>query len=132
MSYVNSEVEDQIFPGFTYTGGGKVSTLKQVQQFGIDGTNSLPPTTFQYADNLHMTRAENGYGGAVEFSYDAVPYYDAEHVRSSQTVIVDFGADGQPCGPGLGSSPWVARGGVGSFRVPLRSGTAGEVPTNGK
>ena len=64
-----SDPAKAIFPGHTYSAGGKVSTLISVQEFRPNGL-SLPPHTFSYADKLHLTQAANGYGGVVEFDYD--------------------------------------------------------------
>ena len=47
-------------------------TLAQVQELDRDG-QSLPPTTFTY-DDLHLVSGDNGYGGRVEFQYEAAPW----------------------------------------------------------
>ena len=57
-----------IFPGVSWQAGGRTPALVQLQEFGADN-NALPPTTFTYGDAMHLTRAENGYKGRVEFSY---------------------------------------------------------------
>ncbi|NWF65696.1 MAG: RHS repeat protein, partial [Chloroflexi bacterium] len=61
---------NNIFPGFTYTAGGKMTTLQSVTQYGLGGTTALPSTTFTYGDGLHLTHASNGYGGSVDFEYE--------------------------------------------------------------
>lgn len=57
-----------IFPGVSWQAGGRTPTLTQVQEFGADHS-PLPATTFAYGDAMHLTRADNGYKGRVEFSY---------------------------------------------------------------
>jgi RHS repeat-associated protein len=63
---------DIIWPGVTYSAGGKALTLRSVQEFSGSGA-SLPAHTFYY-DNLHLTSANNGYGGGVAFTYDELPW----------------------------------------------------------
>jgi RHS repeat-associated protein len=58
-----------IFPNYTWSAGGKTLTLWKVQEFGLN-EDSLPPTTFTYSDYQHLTRMDNGFGGAVEFVYE--------------------------------------------------------------
>ena len=58
-----------IWPNVTWKAGGKTGTLKSVQEYGANG-GTLPATTFTYGDFMHLTKAENGYGGAVEFTYE--------------------------------------------------------------
>ena len=65
----NASGEGIIFPGYSWPDTdqnpatvGKTLALKQVQEFGLNGA-SLPATTFTYGDGMHLTRAENGYGG---------------------------------------------------------------------
>ncbi|MEJ2552393.1 MAG: SpvB/TcaC N-terminal domain-containing protein, partial [Anaerolineales bacterium] len=66
-----SDAEDLIFPNVEWDQGGDTPTLIQVQEFGIGGTEALPAYTFEYGDQMHLTRAENGYGGVFQFEYDA-------------------------------------------------------------
>ncbi len=72
-----SEPEDLIFPNVDWYMEGDTPTLIQVQDYGLGGTEALPPTTFEYGDHMHLTRAENGYGGVVEFEYDV--WHNAEN-----------------------------------------------------
>ncbi|MBN2116476.1 MAG: hypothetical protein JW730_07895 [Anaerolineales bacterium] len=110
FQYANDSDADIIFPGYTWTKGGKTTTLQSVREYGVGGTTSLPATTFIYGDNLHLTRAQNGYGGAVEFVYEL--WYDVDHARSSQTIWQNFGAYGhEPCLSGS-PTPWRARAGT--------------------
>jgi RHS repeat-associated protein len=64
-----TDPEKLVFPNVSWSAGGKTPTLARVQEFGLN-SESLPPTTFEYEDNMHLTRGENGYGGVVEFQYD--------------------------------------------------------------
>ncbi len=60
----------QIFPNSAWPAGGRTLTLASVQEWGLDGTSSLPAVSFTYGDGMHLTRAENGYGGRVEYGYE--------------------------------------------------------------
>lgn len=95
FTYKADTDSDIIFPGYIWSAGGKTTTLKAVQEFGVGGTTSLPATTFSYGDNLHLTRVDNGYGGAVEFTYGR--WYDATNARKSYTVEQQFGQPSYPC-----------------------------------
>lgn len=64
-----SDPEKHIFPGVVWDAGGRTPTLVKVQEFGADGIG-LPPTTFTYGDHMHLTEADNGYGGRVQYSYE--------------------------------------------------------------
>jgi len=141
FDYAANTDSDIIFPGYTWSAGGKTTTLKSVQQYGVGGGGTpLPATTFTYGDNLHLTRADNGYGGAVEFDYE--PWYYAADARASYSIEVNFGGYGSmPCFDGV-ASPWVARAGfvgcegdqgpsplyiTGQFGVPTAVATAGDI-----
>lgn len=82
-----------IWPGIVWTAGGKTSTLAYVRQFGSDGSTGLPAVSFEY-DNMHLVRANNGYGGRVEFTYESAPadpnqypWYYSPATRPSQTIL---------------------------------------------
>jgi YD repeat-containing protein len=63
------DYNDQIlFPGVVWGMGGRTPALVKIQEFDAGG-NSLPATTFEYGDAMHLTAAENGYKGRVEFNY---------------------------------------------------------------
>jgi hypothetical protein len=66
----------QIMPGNTWPEGGQTPTLTSITEYGMDG-GALPATSFYY-DGLHMTRAENGYGGKIEFVYDEEGWHAAD------------------------------------------------------
>ncbi len=73
--YVLGYGEDgqQIFPGVTWPGwtgnDGKTLSLTSITEYGLNGTNSLPATTFKYWP-MHFKSMENGYGGKLSFGYD--------------------------------------------------------------
>ncbi len=80
-----------IFPQKTWDGGdggGKNLTLTSVKEYGAAGP-ALPATTFEY-DTMHLIRANNGYGGAVEFVYETTPWH-AEDAPTYSTVDQRFG-----------------------------------------
>ena len=105
-----------IFPGYTYTAGGRVSTLTKVEQFGVGGAGPLPAHTFTYGDHLHLTQATNGYGGTVEFDYDDLPsqilyqpWYYTQATIKDYTILDDFGTSHTPPCQNTG---WTLRDGV--------------------
>jgi hypothetical protein len=109
FQYANNTDPDIIFPGYTWTAGDKTTTLRSVREYGVGGTTALPATTFTY-DGLHLTRAQNGYGGAVEFDYGL---WYSSNARASHTIGNNFGQDTpgtgkNPCVDGT-PSPWGAR-----------------------
>ncbi len=108
FTYADDADSDIIFPGQTWSAGGKTSTLRSVQQFGVGGASSLPAVTFTY-DNLHLTDADNGYGGSVAFVYENTPWYYSNNARDLYTTVVNFGVTGYPCYGGV--PVWFARPG---------------------
>ena len=66
-------------------------TLSGVQEYGLGGTASLPAQSFAYADGMHLTWAENGYGGRVEFEYEDEPWYDVGGALSLEQRCEDPG-----------------------------------------
>ncbi len=58
------------------TGASGRLTLKQMTQYGTDGTSSLPSYTFTYSGN-RLLSAENGMGGKVSYAYDSATVTDA-------------------------------------------------------
>ncbi len=73
FTYASSQL-DHIFPYYDWSeeagNGYYTTTLLGVQEYGLGGTSALPATTLIYEDGMHLTRAENGYGGKVEFDYE--------------------------------------------------------------
>jgi hypothetical protein len=99
LSYAPNNATN-IYPSFSFTAGGKTLTLAGVQEFGADGS-ALPAATFTYADNMHLTTANNGQGGAVSMTYAVWQYLDDvnKDIRSLQTTFgvndcVDVDGDG--------------------------------------
>ncbi|MDW8278028.1 MAG: SpvB/TcaC N-terminal domain-containing protein, partial [Anaerolineales bacterium] len=84
-----------IWPGVSWTAGGKTTTLKKITQYGLGGTTALPAHTFTYGDNMHLTRADNGYGGAVQFSYNL--WYYADNSPASRSHYQYFGPPKREC-----------------------------------
>ncbi|MBI4760292.1 MAG: hypothetical protein HY780_03655 [Chloroflexi bacterium] len=108
LAYKDNNASDIIFPGYTWTKGGKTNTLALIREYGINSVSALPPVTFTYGDNLHLTRVDNGYGGSVQFNYNL--WYYPSHARKSHTVEQRFGRSGFPCKVD-NSDPWHARSG---------------------
>jgi RHS repeat-associated protein/CSLREA domain-containing protein len=82
----------QVWPNVAFSAGGKTNTLVSVQQFGVGGSNAspsnaLPPTNFIYADNMHLTGIDNGYGGTVTLDYEA--WYFPSNARPSYYSHLD-------------------------------------------
>ena len=63
------ENNEQIFPGVTWPAGGKILTLTSITEYGLNGTNHLPATTFKYWP-MHFKSMENGYGGKLDYYVD--------------------------------------------------------------
>jgi RHS repeat-associated protein len=72
LGYASS---NQIFRNLTWPAGGKTPTLISIKEYSPNPSLSLPATTFEYADYMHLTAANNGYGGRVEFTYETDPWY---------------------------------------------------------
>ncbi|MCP4406505.1 MAG: hypothetical protein GY807_01845, partial [Gammaproteobacteria bacterium] len=82
FTYIGGDENDTcdsavIFPGYDWEGDnhGCTLTLTKIEEYGINGTTPLPATEFVY-DGLHLTEAENGYGGKVDFAYESSPWYE--------------------------------------------------------
>lgn len=71
LNYAASTSANQIWPGYTYTSGGKVLTLESITETGSDGTTNLKTDTFSYSDSMHLDKANNGFGGIVGFTYSS-------------------------------------------------------------
>ena len=82
-----------LLPGIQWPGGGRTLTLLSVQEYGRDGSSSLPANSFTY-NALHLVEGDNGYGGRVEFDYEQ--WYDSAAAESSQTKQ-DFGIAPEAC-----------------------------------
>jgi YD repeat-containing protein len=94
--------EDEGYAGYIFPnqsrsdGTGHVSTLRAVQQNGVNNLSSFPRTVFTYGDGLHLTKAINGYGGRVEFDY--ISYAELDGTTNNSIVEYKFGG-GKKCGP---------------------------------
>ena len=64
-----------IFPVAIWSAGQATQTLHTITESRTIGstTYSLPATTYEY-DGLHLTQAQNGYGGVVQYVYDDPPW----------------------------------------------------------
>jgi RHS repeat-associated protein len=79
FTYCNSS-SCSIFPDLVWDQGGRTPTLLSVQEFGLNGSDSLPAYTFNYADKMHLTSATNGYGGGITYIYNnQTNYTQAPH-----------------------------------------------------
>lgn len=90
LSGIDVKVSDRLVRryGLTYSYGdpgglkqkdegafGGHSLLTDITQYGTNGTSSLPAYHFTYAGSgpqIYLQRADNGYSGAVEFTYEDV------------------------------------------------------------
>jgi hypothetical protein len=104
FTYAVATDADIIWPGITYSAGGKALTLRSVQEFSGSGA-SLPAHTFYY-DNLHLTSASNGYGGGVQFTYETEPWVYSSTPESYQK-------SGSGCTGGYVAALWVQLGSPG-------------------
>jgi hypothetical protein len=68
--YVLGYSTNAIFTGVTWPAGGKTPALISITEYGLNGTNALPATSFTYGDGMHLTQVDNGYGGRVTLAYD--------------------------------------------------------------
>ncbi|MBV6396583.1 MAG: hypothetical protein HFACDABA_02183 [Anaerolineales bacterium] len=99
FTYCNSAA-CSIFPKLIWGEGGRTPTLVSVQEFGLNGTNSLPAYNFAYSDGMHLTSASNGYGGTITYIYNNQTNYtqspqDAWHaVDGGNPLKIDHTLDG--------------------------------------
>ena len=85
------EKSQQVFPSRVWPGTGKALTLTSISEFGLGGGGaSLPITTFTYGDGMHLTAADNGYGGRVEFVYPSAPWNE---LITDTDPVKDWGVD---------------------------------------
>ena len=73
-----------IWPSYTYTAGGQILTLNAVKQYGEGGASLFQTHTFSYADYMHLTQVNNGFGGIVTFDYPASLAYASPNPRDEQ------------------------------------------------
>ncbi len=60
-------------------------TLASITEVGSDGQSTLPVTSFTYGDKMHLTEANNGYGGKVIFTYEAEPWHETNRLHELKT-----------------------------------------------
>ena len=95
---------NQIYPAFTWSGGGKTLTLVEIQETSGDGLDTLPATSFYYEDDMHLTKVENGLGGNITLEYERWTYQDDVN-DDLRSMLIIFG--GNECTSTVGTS-WVA------------------------
>jgi len=88
-----------LFPGRVWSAGGRTLTLVGVQQMGAHPAGAMGPTLpaiqFTYADGMHLSAVDNGYGGRVSFQY--APLWHALVTDEDHTWKQEFGQYQQPC-----------------------------------
>ena len=84
-----------LFPGINWSAGGTTFSLSSIQEYGVDGTTTLPSTIFSYSDVMHLTGVSNGYGGSVTYAYEEPPWADMhtfeDYNSSIQSGDCNFG-----------------------------------------
>jgi hypothetical protein len=65
-----------IFTGFTWSEGWKSIAVHSIQETGL-ASQTRPSTTFTYADAMHLTQVENGFGGIASYTYETTPWAEA-------------------------------------------------------
>jgi RHS repeat-associated protein len=108
---------NQIYPAFTWTKGGKTTTLTGVQELSGDGATALPATQFNYSvDKMHLDTVDNGQGGSVTFAYERMTYLDDENVNTElRSLYTEFGVGTHECAAGYGTA-WYAMTGKGTTK----------------
>ena len=117
----DADTSSIVFPGVRHTDANgqehRLTTLREVQQYGTTDGEAFPAYTFTYGDNLHLTLAGNGYGGEVRFDYDTDPnqtlYQPWVYIPYSLPNIINeyiFGGLDNPC-HGLSTGTWSAYSG---------------------
>ncbi|MCP4288839.1 MAG: hypothetical protein GY792_31190, partial [Gammaproteobacteria bacterium] len=77
--FAYNENNQDIFPGLTWSAGGKMLTLTSVREFYggvvIPAPSFPPSSTFTY-DGAHLDIATNGYDGYVDFDYENLAWHE--------------------------------------------------------
>ena len=81
---------NNIYPNFEWSANGFTSTLIGLQEKNGNGTSALPATQFTYADKMHLTKVNNGYGGEVTINYSRWTYLDDEN-DDLRSLYINFG-----------------------------------------
>ncbi len=74
LTYADQAGQPNIYPNVTWGAGGVTPTLYKITEYGLNETGPLPETKFTYGDSMHLTQADNGYGGTTNFNYNT--WYD--------------------------------------------------------
>ena len=115
LTYSSSTI-NQIYPDFTWTKGGRTSTLSGLQEKSGDGSSSLPATEFLYADKMHLTKVKNGYGGEVTINYSRWTYLDDDN-DDLRSLYITFGTGStDQCSPYYPGTTWSVYNGYGSVK----------------
>jgi RHS repeat-associated protein len=117
---IYAQGSEVIFPNYEWTEGGKTLTLKEIKEYGYNGTGPLPSTVFTYGDGMHLTQAANGYGGTVVFTYEAWnemkgPESQTLHQMTSQPYAA-------PCATTQGEPGYLNTGGWGGASCSYHNG----------
>lgn len=105
-----TDMSKQMMPGFDWGAAGITDwrdhtlTLKSIQEFGANGSSSLPAYEFTYADKLHLTKVVNGYGGEVTFDYNQWYFNNGDDTQNSTIdgLVRASQWQGSASGPGWG------------------------------
>ncbi|HPH98579.1 MAG TPA: RHS repeat-associated core domain-containing protein [Anaerolineaceae bacterium] len=81
--YVFGYSNTVIYPDFKWhtDGTGTTTALVSITEYGANNSGSMPPVQFYYDDKMHLTKATNGYGGEVQFTYQ--PARDEANAQGS-------------------------------------------------
>jgi RHS repeat-associated protein len=112
LTYADEQGVNPIFKNLVWSEGGKTLTLMRITEYGYNGAGPLPATNFIYGDNMHLTQATNGYGGRVDFTYEA--WYETT-TTDSLAFIHHFGALDNPCYGGSSTGGWGGINGGSAF-----------------
>ncbi len=100
LTYASQDGQ-HIMPNYNWPGwvdadlNRRTLTLSSVQEEGSD-QSTLPATSFEYTDKLHLTGVENGYGGRVEFSYTS--WADTTNIEDLQDTCTVNSYTDEDCG----------------------------------
>ncbi|NUM45746.1 MAG: FG-GAP repeat protein, partial [Anaerolineales bacterium] len=111
--YVLAYDHTVIYPGWQWSAGEGTLALIGLQEYGLNG-NPLPGYSFTYDDDettpgnqgMHLTAAENGYGGRVEFVFDPTPWASNQAPESRRfPENTNLATKCNNSGPGWDSDP---------------------------
>jgi RHS repeat-associated protein len=93
-----AERTDHPIPEFNHPANppkGYTATLARIDEYG-NSSESLPPTTFSYGDNLHLTDVNNGQGGRIQMGYTPWSYTDDINTET-RSILTRFGEYDEEC-----------------------------------